>query len=138
LRGKPRETANVGAGLWKEQGMWAWLLFRASGLLLVLYLFAHIVITSLGHFGGTGESNAYTQMMEFFEHPVAIVLDLLLVAVILYHAFNGVRVILMDFGVGIQRHKIVFWTCMAVTVICFAFFAYVAIDHLVNTAGGGS
>jgi succinate dehydrogenase / fumarate reductase cytochrome b subunit len=117
--------------------MWAWLLFRASGLLLVLYLFAHIVVTSLSHFGGTGEGNTYTQLMEFFEHPVAIILDLLLVAVVLYHAFNGVRVILMDFGVGIQRHKVVFWTCMAVTVICFAFFAYVAIDHLVG-AGGGS
>ena len=42
LSGKPRETANVGAGLWKATGMWAWVLFRISGLVLVFYLFVHI------------------------------------------------------------------------------------------------
>lgn len=132
MRGKPRETANVGAGLWKGTGMWAWVLFRASGVLLVLYLAAHIVITSMGHFGGT-----YDSLMKIFDHPVAVVLDLCLVAVVMYHALNGVRIILMDFGVGIQRHKIVFWVCMAVAVICFAFFAYVAIDYLVGGSSGG-
>ena len=29
----------------------------------------------------------------------------------------------MDFGIGIKRHKIIFWSCMAVVVICFVVFA---------------
>jgi succinate dehydrogenase / fumarate reductase cytochrome b subunit len=130
LRGKPRETANVGAGLWKETGMWAWLFFRISGLVLVLYLFAHIVIISMGQFGVDGET--LNSVMTTFEHPVAILLDLLLVVAVLYHALNGVRIVLMDFGVGIKRHKVVFWSFMAIAVICFAFFAWVALDYLIN------
>jgi succinate dehydrogenase / fumarate reductase, cytochrome b subunit len=136
LSAKPRETANVGAGLWKATGMWAWLLFRISGVLLVFYLGAHIIITSMGQVGADGET--YNTLMRAFDHPVAVVLDLCLVAAVLYHALNGVRIILMDFGVGVHRHKILFWTCMAVAIICFAFFAYVAFDYLINVRGGES
>jgi len=136
LSAKPRETANVGSGLWKATGMWAWLLFRISGVILVFYLGAHIIITSMGQVGADGET--YNNLMTAFDHPIAIILDLLLVAAVLYHALNGVRIILMDFGVGIQRHKIIFWTCMAIAVICFVFFAYVAFDYLINTRGGES
>jgi succinate dehydrogenase/fumarate reductase cytochrome b subunit len=97
LSGKPRETANVGAGLWKATGMWAWLLFRISGLILVFYL--------------------------------------ALVVAVLYHALNGVRIILMDFGIGVHRHKILFWSAMAVVVICFAIFAWVAFTYIVTGEG---
>jgi succinate dehydrogenase / fumarate reductase cytochrome b subunit len=130
LSKRPRETANVGAGLWKGTGMWAWLLFRISGLVLVLYLFAHIIIMSMGQFGVSGET--LNSIMTTFEHPIAILLDLLLVVAVLYHALNGVRIVLMDFGVGIKQHKVVFWSVMAIAVICFAFFAWVALDYLIN------
>ncbi len=133
MSGKPRETANVGAGLWKATGMWAWLLFRISGLVLVFYLGAHIIIISTGHFGGDGET--LNKLMEMFDHPVAVILDLALVVAVLYHALNGVRIILMDFGVGVHRHKIMFWSAMAVVVICFAIFAYVAFSYLANDVG---
>jgi succinate dehydrogenase / fumarate reductase cytochrome b subunit len=113
--------------------MWAWLLFRISGVLLAIYLGAHIIITSMGQVGTDGST--YNSLMHAFDHPVAIVLDLCLVAAVLYHALNGVRIILMDFGVGIHRHKMVFWTCMAIAVICFVFFAYVAFSYLANGAG---
>jgi succinate dehydrogenase / fumarate reductase cytochrome b subunit len=133
LSAKPRETANVGAGLWKATGMWAWLLFRISGVVLVFYLFAHIIIISMGHFGADGET--LNSLMKFFDHPVAVLLDLLLVVAVLYHALNGVRIILMDLGIGIHRHKIMFWSAMAVAVICFAFFAWVALTYIVTGEG---
>ena len=133
MSGKPRETANVGAGLWKATGMWAWVLFRISGLVLVAYLFTHIVVISMGRFGAEGET--LNSVMKFFEHPIAIVLDLLLVWAVLYHALNGVRIVLMDFGVGIKQHKVIFWTMMAIAVICLAFFAWVAFDYLINGLG---
>jgi succinate dehydrogenase / fumarate reductase cytochrome b subunit len=115
--------------------MWAWLLFRISGLILVFYLGAHIIVISTGQFGGDGET--FNNVMNFLEHPVALILDLALVVAVLYHALNGVRIILMDFGVGIHRHKIIFWSCMAVVVICFVVFAYVAFNYLVDTNWGG-
>jgi succinate dehydrogenase / fumarate reductase cytochrome b subunit len=113
--------------------MWAWVLFRVSGLVLVLYLFVHIGVISTGRFGKDGET--LNSIMKMFESPIAILLDLLLVWAVLYHALNGVRIVLMDFGVGIKRHKVVFWICMAIAVICLAFFAYVAFDYLLSGQG---
>jgi succinate dehydrogenase / fumarate reductase, cytochrome b subunit len=129
LSSKPRETANVGAGLWKATGMWAWLLFRISGLILVFYLGAHIIIISTGHF------DKLDSLMKSFDNPLMVLLDLALVVAVLYHALNGVRIILMDFGVGVQRHKAMFWSAMAVVVICFAVFAYVAFTFIATGKG---
>ena len=38
----------------------------------------------------------------------------------LYHALNGVRIILMDLGVGVHRHKAIFWVCMLVAALSLA------------------
>jgi succinate dehydrogenase/fumarate reductase cytochrome b subunit len=57
------------------------------------------------------------------------------VVAVLYHALNGVRIILMDFGVGIKRHKIMFWIAMAVVVACFAVFGYVSFTYLITGKG---
>lgn len=133
MSAKPRETANVGAGLWKATGMWAWLFFRISGLILVFYLGAHIMIISTAQWGSGGET--FNWMMETFESPLFLLLDLALVVAVLYHALNGVRIILMDCGVGIHQHKIIFWSAMAVVVICFAIFAWVAFTYLLTGEG---
>jgi succinate dehydrogenase / fumarate reductase cytochrome b subunit len=129
LSGKPREIANVGTGLWKATGMWAWLLFRISGLILVFYLGAHIIVISMGRFDRLNE------VMKTFDHPVLVLADLALVAAILYHALNGVRIILMDLGIGIKRHKVVFWAAMAIVVACFAVFAWVAFTYIATGSG---
>ncbi|MCL5735461.1 MAG: succinate dehydrogenase, cytochrome b556 subunit [Actinobacteria bacterium] len=126
---KPIEIANVGAGLWKATGMWAWLLFRISGLILVFYLLAHIAIIS------TGQFDKFDSIMKSFDTPVLVLLDLALVVAVLYHALNGVRIILMDFGVGIKQHKAIFWAAMAVVVICFAVFAWVAFTFIATGKG---
>lgn len=117
---KEREQANVGAGLWKGMGMWAWMLFRISGLVLVFYLFVHLWVISQGRIGGPDSLNS---LMEFFDKPILVFLDLMLVAAVLYHALNGVRIILMDLGVGIRQHKVIFWVCMFVAAIALALFA---------------
>jgi succinate dehydrogenase / fumarate reductase cytochrome b subunit len=118
-----RDTANVGAGLWKGVGMWAWLLFRISGLVLLAYLFVHVWVISQGRVNGP---QALDDLFEFFDRPFLVFLDFMLVAAVLYHALNGVRILLMDFGVGIKSHKAVFWVCMAVAAAAGTAFAYKA------------
>ena len=111
MSAEARDTSNVGAGLWKGIGMWAWLLFRISGLVLLGYLFVHIWVISQGRVNGP---QSLDDLFETFDTPVLVFLDFMLVVAVLYHALNGVRLVLMDFGVGLQRHKLVFWLCMAV------------------------
>lgn len=127
MSAKERETANVGAGLWKGIGMWAWILFRISGLILAAYLFVHIWVISQGRTGG---AESLDQLFEWFDHPILVFLDFMLVAAVLYHALNGVRIILMDFGVGIRQHKAVFWVCMVVAAAILWAFAYKAIPFI--------
>lgn len=122
-----RETANVGAGLWKGIGMWAWILFRISGVVLVLYLFAHVAVISQGRLNGARTLNS---IFKTFDKPLFVFLDLMLVAAVLYHAVNGVRIILMDLGVGIKQHKGVFWAAMVTAAACLSVFAIVAFPHI--------
>jgi len=117
---KEREAANVGAGLWKGVGMWAWLLFRVSGLVLAGYLFVHVFVISQGRAG----ADALDDLMEFFHNPIMVFLELVLVAAVLYHALNGVRIVLMDLGIGIGRHKAVFWVVMAVAAATLVVFTW--------------
>ena len=47
--------------------MWAWLLFRISGLVLVFYLGAHIIVISTGQF-----DRASTRLMKTFDNPLFV------------------------------------------------------------------
>ncbi|HZL65360.1 MAG TPA: succinate dehydrogenase, cytochrome b556 subunit [Thermoleophilia bacterium] len=127
MSAKERETANVGAGLWKGTGMWAWMLFRISGLILVFYLFVHVWVISQGRLGGAGTMNSF---FKFFDKPFLVLLDLMLVSAVLYHALNGVRIVLMDLGIGIKQHKLVFWVCMVVAALALSLFAAKASSYI--------
>jgi len=122
LSAKERDTANVGAGLWKGVGMWAWVLFRISGLVLVAYLFVHIWVISHGRTSAESLNNLF----DMFDKPFLVFLDLMLVSAVLYHALNGVRIVLMDLGIGIRQHKAVFWVCMVVAAAALSLFAWKA------------
>ncbi len=94
-------------------GMWIWALQRIAGLILVLYLFAHIIVISLVAVSSEAQGkNAFDAVMGFFGHPVVLVLELLLIWAVLFHAFNGIRVILFDLGIGIKYQKLIFWFLM--------------------------
>ena len=126
MSAKDRETANVGAGLWKGLGMWAWVLFRVSGLILVGYLFVHVWVISQGRAG----AETLDDLFDFFHNPVLVFLELMLVAAVLYHALNGVRIVLMDLGIGIRQHKTVFWVCMVVAAVTLAVFTWQAFPYI--------
>jgi succinate dehydrogenase / fumarate reductase cytochrome b subunit len=124
---KARAETNVGAGLWKGVGMWAWVLFRISGLILVAYLFVHIVIVSQAQVSGPSVLN---RLFKTFDSPILVFLDFMLVSAVLYHGLNGVRIILMDLGYGIRQHKLVFLSVMIVAAGFLAAFAVVAAPYI--------
>jgi succinate dehydrogenase / fumarate reductase cytochrome b subunit len=120
---RDRETSNVGAGNWKGVGMWAWLLFRIAGVVVAFYLFVHIVIISLGRLSG---AQTLDSVFKTFDKPLFLLADLLLVWAVVFHGLNGVRVLLMDVGVGVHSHKAVFVCAMVLAVALFVFFVVAA------------
>jgi succinate dehydrogenase / fumarate reductase, cytochrome b subunit len=90
-------------------------------------LFAHIWVVSQGR---AASPEYLDDLFEFFEGRFLTFLDFMLVAAVLYHGLNGVRIVLMDMGFGIQRHKTVFWVCMAAAAATLAVFAWTAAPHI--------
>ncbi len=104
-----------------QSGMWSWLFHRVSGLAILLFLLIHIVDISMLSFGPA----VYNNSIVLFDQWEVRLLSLSLIAAILYHAFNGIRVILIDFWAKAVRYqKVLFAIVMVVTVVLFIPAAY--------------
>jgi succinate dehydrogenase / fumarate reductase cytochrome b subunit len=75
----------------------AWFGHRASGLGVLFYLFLHVVETSTVLLG----PDAYNAAVGIFKNLPFRLLEVLLMAALVYHALNGIRVIAMDFWPGL-------------------------------------
>ena len=101
-------------------GYVAWLLNRITGIAITGYLVLHIwVIHHLSK--GPAEFN---QVMNFVQQPLFKLGEIGLLGIILYHAANGVRLLFVEWGGGVNYHKRLFWYVMVVGVILFVFGAY--------------
>ena len=77
----------------------AWLGHRLSGVGVLIYLFMHIVENATLSFGP--EVYDWTQVL-FRNLPVRLG-EILLMAALVYHSLNGLRVVLMDFWPATTR-----------------------------------
>ncbi|GGL53671.1 succinate dehydrogenase, cytochrome b556 subunit [Halocalculus aciditolerans] len=88
-------------GRWKEfsAGMWAWVLHKFTGWVLIGYLFTHIAVLSTA----LQSPEAYTQTLHGLESLAVVrVLEVGLLAVAVFHILNGVRLLFVDLGLGLD------------------------------------
>lgn len=88
-----------------REGYWAWLLHRVSGVAIILFLFLHVLDTSLIGFG----PEAYDTFVFLYRAPAFRVLEVVLAGAVLYHGINGLRVILIDFVQNATRIQKQLW-----------------------------
>ncbi len=74
-------------------GMWSWVLHRITGTTIFFFLFVHVLDTALVRVS----PQAYNEVVETYKTPIIGLMEIGLVAALLYHALNGVRIILIDF-----------------------------------------
>jgi len=75
-------------------GYVAWILHRATGIMLALYLPLHIWVI---HHLAQGEQ-AFNDVMAVVQSPLFHILEIGLLGTVLYHGFNGLRVVFVDYG----------------------------------------
>ncbi len=110
-----------------QSGMWSWLLHRITGLGVLLFLLIHIVDISLLNFGPT----VYNEGIALFGTPIVRLLSLALIAAVFYHAFNGTRIMLIDFVPWAARYqRSMFWVALGLSVVCFVPLAYFVLAPL--------
>ena len=83
-----------------HEGQYSWLLHRITGVAIILFLFAHVIDTAVVGWG----PEAYNRVVSVYENPLVSVLELGLVAAVLYHSFNGIKILLLDFFPRLVTH----------------------------------
>jgi succinate dehydrogenase / fumarate reductase, cytochrome b subunit len=90
LRLRPGSTGKAYKG---GLGQWSWAAHRITGLGVAAFLFGHIVDTFAVGFG----PELYNETISLYKQWWFKPLEVLLVGATLYHALNGMRIILFDF-----------------------------------------
>ena len=89
-------------------------LHRITGATVFFFLFVHVLDTALVRVS----PQAYNEVVETYKTPIIGLMEIGLVAALLYHALNGVRIILIDFwwkGPRYQRQML--WGVAAVWLL---------------------
>ncbi len=121
------------ASLWKgityrgREGHYAFILHRAAGLGVLLFLVLHVFDIFLVTLG----EDVFNEFLQLYTHPVARVLEVGLIFGVVYHAFNGLRIIIIDFWPRTTVYaRQMWWLVMAITLPITAIAGYFTLAPL--------
>lgn len=96
--------------------MWSWVLHRVTGATIFFFLFVHVLDTALIRVS----PQAYNEIIDTYKTPLIGLMEMGLVVAVLFHALNGVRVILIDFWEhGPKYQRLMLWIVLAVWISVF-------------------
>ncbi len=111
-----------------KTGMFAWIIFRVTGLALAFYLIMHIhVISSLQ------DPDKFNSIMNFLGSWQLRLVEIILFASIIIHALNGIRILIVDFGNGALYQAKLFWILLATGILLFILGSYPMISHALHS-----
>lgn len=74
-------------------GQWSWAFHRLSGLGVLLFLVLHVIDTSWAAF----YPELYAEAINEYQSPLFTIGEFALVAAVVYHAINGLRIVYFDY-----------------------------------------
>ena len=111
-------------GRWREfsAGMWAWIFHKFTGWILAGYLFTHIAVlsTAIGVDPGSQAvidgADVYTTTLHGLEALLVVrFLEIGLLAVAVFHIMNGIRLLFVDLGLGLEVQDKSFYASLVLT-----------------------
>jgi succinate dehydrogenase / fumarate reductase cytochrome b subunit len=94
--------------------MWSWVLHRISGATIFFFLFVHV----LGQAVLRVNPQTYDAVIHDYQNPIVGLMEFGLVAAVLFHALNGIRVILIDFwSEGTRYQRLMLWIVAVVFLL---------------------
>jgi succinate dehydrogenase / fumarate reductase cytochrome b subunit len=100
-------------------GMWSWVLHRVTGVAIYFFLLVHILDTALVRLS----PEAYNAVIGTYKTPIMNLGEIALVMAIVFHAFNGLRIILIDFwSKGPKYQRAMFWIVIVLWAVAIAGF----------------
>jgi succinate dehydrogenase / fumarate reductase cytochrome b subunit len=125
-QGRPAGTLYRG----DTEGMWSWVLHRITGVLIFVFLLVHVLDTALVRVS----PETYNTVIDHYKNPIMGLGEAGLVAAVVFHALNGIRVMLVDFwSKGTRYQRPMVWVVLGLWVVLMVPFL---IRHLGNVFGG--
>lgn len=111
----PRNRGLMTAVRYKgREGMWTWILHRLTGLGILAFLIIHVVETATVIY----YPDIYDNFLASYKTPLFRVAELLIFFAVLYHAVNGLRIVIQDFfPLIMQRQRQFTWAVAVITVL---------------------
>lgn len=88
-----------------KEGQIAYILHRVSGVAVILFLFVHLVENFFLLMG----RDAYNAAIGIYDNWFFRLGEVALIAAVVYHALNGVRIIVVDFWQASTRYQKQMW-----------------------------
>ena len=116
--------------------MWSWVAHRITGVLTFFFLFAHVLDTALVRVS----PESYDKVIATYKNPIVNLLEVGLVGAVLYHALNGIRIMLIDFwSKGPRYQRQMLWAIVTVWIMVMIPGTYFMLQRTISDMfGGGS
>lgn len=123
-----KQAEKPGGTLYRgREGMWSWVLHRITGVAIFFFLLVHVLDTSLVRLS----PDAYNAVMGTYKTVVMGLGEIALVGAIVFHAFNGLRIILIDFwSKGTRYQKVMFYIVVALWLLTMLAFVPRQLIHI--------
>jgi len=117
------------------QGMWTWVLHRITGVAVFFFLLVHVLDTALVRVS----PQDYDLVIASYKTPIVNLLEVGLVGAVLYHALNGLRVILIDFWAkGPRYQRQMTWAIGIVWVVLMVPGTFFMLKHTIEAIFGSA
>ena len=128
-------TLSVGTLYRGGDGMWTWVLHRITGVSVFFFLLVHVLDTALVRVS----PEAYDLVIASYKTPIVNLLEVGLVGAVLYHALNGLRVVLIDFwSKGPRYQRQMTWVIAAVWIALMVPGTFFMLKHTVEAIFGST
>ena len=117
------------------EGMWTWVLHRVTGVAVFFFLLVHVLDTALVRVS----PEAYDAVIATYKTPIVNLLEVGLVGAVLFHALNGLRVVLIDFWArGPRYQRQMTWAVATVWVLLMVPGTVRMLQHTVSAMFGSA
>ena len=98
-------------------GMWPWLGQRVTAVLVIVTIMVHLVLT---HYIAIGELS-FDNIADRLAGGAVLINDIVLLVAVVYHGLNGLRMVVLDWGLsnvaGRRVFDVVLWLVGIATIV---------------------
>ena len=99
--------------MYKTTGFFSFILRRFTGVALVLYLFTHMWVIGSVNQG----AETFNNRLNLVQTPFFKVAEIALLAAVVYHGFDGIRLIIVHYFNVTEYRKSLFYAAFAIAAI---------------------